>query len=241
MKMELKFDVWMILSSYALLNGLLYSLSFWKRFNIDILQYTSFNEILPPILYLIAAPIIFLLLSLASHAFFEITAKTLMTKAYEEGKVPFSDIKKTSKIYEIMLLAAMLTLGNVISFKLLSLKEALIHSFFCFLSMLAYLILYYKTNFFINLTTGRNITIMAICFSPFFSVSMGSIKSYRISNGINTYIIKSDIPCKTSNNEKFRLISSTSDRVFSMSITGEQICIYKYENLHLERETIPKT
>ena len=51
--------------------------------------------------------------------------------------------------------------------------------------------------------------------------------------GRHTLLVKSDTQCKSSDNTKYRYISSISDKAFALSLKDGSICIFKYNHLEL--------
>ncbi|WP_417654521.1 hypothetical protein, partial [Klebsiella oxytoca] len=61
---------WTSFTAYAIANGLIYSWSFWRAFDINVLQYSAINDLLPSILFSIIIPILLIIAAiLISYAY----------------------------------------------------------------------------------------------------------------------------------------------------------------------------
>ncbi|WP_224376697.1 hypothetical protein, partial [Klebsiella michiganensis] len=61
MSITVKALSWTSFTAYAIANGLTYSWSFWRAFDINVLQYSAINDLLPSILFSIIIPILLII------------------------------------------------------------------------------------------------------------------------------------------------------------------------------------
>lgn len=248
MNIEYKITLWAMACAYALVNSFVYSWAFWSVFDINILQFASFSEIIPSILYTIAIPCIIVIIAFSAvnlweHYFDQIN------DAFERHIT--SKIKHFENIKNISLLL-------VVIINLVASGYSLFQSysdpapapefpwgeFFKAIIPLAIasLAIYFiskKTNFLMELKIGRKLAIFVICFIPVACYLFGYINSTKIINGKDTLLVESDGQCKSTPDTQYRYISSISDKAFAMSLKDSSICIFKYNSLKLTPEKSP--
>lgn len=248
MNIELKITLWALACAYAIANSFIYSLSFWSTFDIDILQFASFSEIFPAIIYTIAIPCILVVIGFAMVDFWQ----RLQLKIHN-----FIDNQMSAKIknYELIKNTALaLTSLACIIFGVYGIisaynagketsstgsypwEELMKASIPLCVAFLAIYLINKKTTFLIELKVARKVAILIICTIPVVCYYWGYVNSTRIKNGINTLLVQSDGQCKSSPNTQYRYISSISDKAFAISLADSSICVFKYNSLSLTPE-----
>jgi len=71
---------------------------------------------------------------------------------------------------------------------------------------------------------------------PIFVYSVADEQADLILKGVNTLVITSKVDCDSKQGERFRYISTVSDKTFALSLKDGSICIFKYSHLRLEAE-----
>ncbi|MBB1228828.1 hypothetical protein [Pantoea pleuroti] len=248
MNIELKITLWALACAYAILNSFIYSWSFWSAFDISILQFASFSDIFPSILYTITIPCIVAIIGLASAEFWDrIQRKTYSILGREI--LVFGKHYNYMQTIMNMLSGITFTACSLILIVLIyiyykkpvSVQEFVSSEFGQFtipilISFIAIFIILYKTNFLKELNLKRQLCIIIICFIPSVCFIWGHVNSSNIKNGIDTFLIESDGKCKSPSDVKYRYISSISDKVFAMSLSDRSVCIFKYDSLKLTPE-----
>ncbi|MBZ3661495.1 hypothetical protein JT306_21855 [Salmonella enterica subsp. enterica serovar Kentucky] len=183
-------------------------MGFWSAFEINILQFASFTDILPSILYTIAIPCIVVSIGIVAADYWE----KLKTQAYSIIENEFAtrikyyhDIKYIFLISVSAIGAIVGIIGAVALYK--SDKEAasienypwgdIIQVAIPFtISVLAFWLITKKTTFLNELKLARRLAIIIICILPVVSYLWGYISSTKIINGRDTFLIQSDGQCK---------------------------------------------
>lgn len=248
MNIELKITLWALACAYAIGNAFIYSWSFWSAFDINILQFASFSDIFPSILYTITIPCIVAVIGLASADLWE----KLKSKTYSMIE---NEIAARIKYYVVVKKLVKITSGITITIFSCILLIALYfsqkkHTSFeefassdigqvvipMLISFAAIFLILKKTSFLKELKITRQFWIIIICFIPSVCYIWGHVNSRDIKKGVNTFLIESDGKCKSRPDVKYRYISSISDKVFAMSLSDNSVCIFKYDSLKLTPE-----
>lgn len=248
MNIELKITLWALACAYAIGNSFIYSWAFWSAFGINILQFASFTDILPSILYTIAIPCIAVSIGIVAADFwekFKTQAYSIIENEFATRFKYYHDIKNIFLISVSAITAIIGVIGSIALYK--SDKEsAAIESYPWndiiqvaipfIISVLSFWLITKKTTFLNELKLARKLVIIIICILPVVSYLWGYINSTKIINGRETFLIESDGKCKTSTNSKYRYISSISDKVFALSLSDGSVCVFKYNSLQLTPE-----
>lgn len=244
MNIELKITLWALACAYALVNSFIYSWTFWTAFDINILQFTSITDILPSILYTLIIPFIVVILYMISNAIW-VKFNNKMESILDE--LLGSHIKNYKKIksYSIILVSIIFCIG--IGIAAISIAKSspagqpsdpittkMILKFVTpfIIAFAAIYFIIFKTAFLAPIKY-RRVLIFCICLLPVTSYIWAIINSTDIMLGRNTFLVKSDMQCKSSDNTKYRYISSISDKAFALSLKDGSICIFKYNQLEL--------
>lgn len=249
MNLELKITLWALTCIYAIGNFFIYSWTFWSAFDINILQFASFSETLPSILYTIAIPFTGVIIAFTAVDLWgylkvklEHSLDTQMSAKFENYKV-----FKSKAMY---VTNALMVIGCIISIMVLYMSDKASPSSETFpwsdfihgcipliISLVTTYFLIKETTFLSSLNFARTLIIFIICFMPSASHYWGLVNSKQIINGVKTFIVQSDGQCKSSTDTHYRYISSISDKVFALSLTDSSICIFKYNSLKLTPES----
>jgi len=248
MNIELKITLWALACAYAILNSFIYSWSFWSAFDINILQFASFSDIFPSIIYTITIPCILAIISLTAAEFWE----RIQRKTYSilEKRIPvyashYGFINKIREFFSSPIMAVISLIFIVILYihnKKPATPQEFASSDFgqviipISLSFLVFFIILNKTSFLKGLIIPRQLCIIIICLLPSVSFIWGHANSSDIKNGKHTFLVESEGKCKSPSDVKYRYISSISDKVFAMSLSDSSVCIFKYESLKLTPE-----
>lgn len=237
MTFKVKFFSWTAFSAYAIANGLIYSWSFWNKFNINILQYASINDLLPSIVFSILIPTILILLGIIlSYVYAEVSGKitTFFLNALE--RIVSNKINLDLGRFHKNLDNTVSIIGSIIVLLIVPYDIKLIVG----LLMASILGTYYikeKTNILSEFGTFRPFVLLVLTLMPYISYEAAQYNSSNIIDGKNTFIVKSDSPCITKKNKQYRYIATISDKTFAMSTKDKSICIFKYNFIELIPES----
>lgn len=249
MNIEYKITLWAVACIYAIVNAFIYSWTFWSSFDINILQFVSFSEIIPSILYIVFLPCTIMILMLTIVSQWD---KNHPTKKHNPND---ETVNSRSKFKTILSNTVKITLALGIFYNLahqvISLKEMLSTDKDMFWLMIRSFIgitityaasdyLNYKTNFLSDVRADRRLIII-ICIIPFICNIWAATNSYNIKHGKDTLLIQSDAQCNPSSDTKYRYISSISEKVFALSLKDGSICVFKYNYLKLIPENNTST
>ncbi|MNB94614.1 hypothetical protein D3C75_417700 [compost metagenome] len=238
MNIKVNFYSWATLSAYAVINGLIYSWSFWSKFDINVLQYVAINDLLPSIIFLLTLPVIALIILFIFMYYWEKINNIIMDKYFAIFKKYYSPIRpyNLSKIYRCLMstggviaLIILLIIGpNTLRFMLL----------FCMALIALHHVTLRKTNILIECGEYRSIILMILVTIPIITYAIAEYNAKNILKGVNTFLVTSDSPCTADRNMQYRFIAAISDKVFSLSIKDGSVCIFKYNYIKLEHEVI---
>lgn len=232
MKLNLNSQSWLIIYSYFIANGLLYSYVFWREFEINILQYVSPYDLLPSILFIIIIPLVLF----GFYCF--ITA--IIIPANERADTFFE--KKKSRVFHI----AKLIVGYLIRIFIVVTTIIFLFSSSTFLrdfavveviSIIAVTQIQKRTTLFSDKGKFRDIYIAALIGMPLSIYVYAHLKADAIKKGNDSYIVTSDSDCTKTKNDTFRYISSIGDKAFAYSLNDDSLCVFKYNYLHLNKES----
>lgn len=244
MNIEFKITLWAVACAYALANSFIYSWTFWTEFDVNILQFASFTDILPSIIYTLTVPFIIVISSMiATDIWTKVNNKMESTLGDVFGK--YIKHYKRVKLYSNILSASVFIIGiSIAAFSLikgstsrppsepLPFKETIKLVLSLLITFAAIIFIISKTSF-LERIKHRNLIIFCICLLPVTSYVWAISNSKDILMGRNTLLVKSDTQCKSSDNTDYRYISSISDKAFSLSLKDGSICIFKYNHLEL--------
>lgn len=244
MNIELKITLWALACAYALANSFIYSWTFWTAFDVNILQFASITDILPSIIYTLAVPFIVVISSMIGAE--------IWTKLNNKIESILDDLfgayiknYKKMKFYSGILASAAFFIGlGIVIVSVVKSSPArlrwdpkLIVEILKFvipfvITLVAIFFIMNKTSFLASIKY-RKLLIFCICLLPITSYIWALANSTDILKGRNTLLVKSDTQCKTSDDTKYRYISSISDKAFALSLKDGSVCIFKYNHLEL--------
>lgn len=236
--MNIKVNVysWAALSAYAISNGLIYSWAFWNKFNINILQYVSINDLLPSIIFLITLPLLALIAYVISMHFWNKINKIITDRVFFHIKKAYTPLRpyNIDKILDILSkMASSIALIIVLFIAPNSIKITV--AIFMF-SYVAYKIIYRKTNILAECGEYRYAVLLILAIAPAVIFVLAEYNADKIIEGNNTYIVSSDSPCISDPKSQYRYIASISDKAFAFSLQDRSVCIFKYDYLKLKHE-----
>ncbi|WP_407211539.1 hypothetical protein [Enterobacter hormaechei] len=245
MTIEYKITLWAMACAYAIGTSFLYSWAFWSVFDINILQFASFSEIFPSILYTITIPCILVIIAFSAVNLWEYFYDKI-NDAFERhitSKLKHFEIAKNLLL--VIVIITNLVAGAFSTFK--AYKDPTPTPDFPWsdffqamipfaIAIIAIFLISKKTTFLMELKIGRKLAIFIICFIPVACYLWGHVNSTKIMNGRDTLLVQSDGQCKSAPNTQYRYISSISDKAFAMSLSDGSICIFKYNSLKLTPE-----
>ncbi|MBA0213287.1 hypothetical protein [Pectobacterium brasiliense] len=231
------------ISTYAISNSVIYSWAFWNRFNINILNYVSFNDLIPSILYSIALPCITLAVAIGVINIYTFFSARIIFKI---KKAEINELTIPSFGHPgINLIGGFFSYLGISITLLISYPnlDGFIYVVFLTFSLALCLFIINKTMLLTELKKTRSLSILIICLIPVFCYFFAINTAENIKSGKNTYLISSDSECIASPTEKYRYISSISDKIFAISLKDNSICIFKYEFIKLvpEEKSVPVT
>lgn len=222
-------------TAYLILCSVLYLWIFWLYFDINILQFIDSSDIIKAAA-LPAIPVI----AFASVHFVVQKFNISSSKQRSEYRAAGGFFKVFSYI-QLTYLIVIITIG-LISFGYMiyifftgSLPQK--YSSFALLAgaFLAFLLLC-EDNFLEGWGGARVIVILLICYFPNYIMNSGMQDAENIIAGKDTYLVTSNLSCSKNEKDKYRYIATLSDKIFSISLTDNSICIQHYEFLSLARE-----
>ena len=245
MTIEYKITLWAMACAYAIGTSFLYSWAFWSVFDINILQFASFSEIFPSILYTITIPCILVIIALSvmnSWEYFREKINENIERHITSKIKHFEKIKNLSLLFVLLINLITGTISTVKTYNepasttdypwADTFQAALPFA----IALIAIYLISKKTSFLMELKIGRKLAILILCFIPVACYLWGYVNSTKIMNGKDTLLVQSDGQCKSTPTTKYRYISSISDKAFAMSLADGSICIFKYNSLKLTPE-----
>ncbi len=234
-----------MISAYAITNSCLYTWVFWGNFNINILQFTSVTDLIPSILYILAVPSISMLICSAFLITWMNSSESIanfLYRRFPKSHLNFEFIVASTPSFIFAVLSLALVYYNYHmrgnGFSILKDSVGSIVIFFIFLisSSFSAFLIDAKTNFLHQLKDFRSIMIIIIFLIPPLSYVTAIVDAKNIINGLNSYLIATDSQCSKNPNEKFRYITSVSNKAFALSLTDGSICVFSYNYLKLTPE-----
>lgn len=245
MNIDFKLTPWAIASTYALCNSFIYSWFFWLEFKINILQFASFSDLIPSIIYIIVLPCLLMILSAVLTFLWNDSLPHILSYLLSFfGRWTKRNLLLSS-IVLFTLPCILIAIGTILLFNSDNASKSMITKnitsfIFYFIIVLTSIciafILDLKSEFLSYLKAFRRITIVSIIVTPAICYVMANINAKSIINGVNTSLIVTDIRCSDNPNEQFRYIASISDKAFALSLTDGSICVFKYNYLKLTPE-----
>lgn len=230
---------WGALSTYIIINSMIYLYSFWSVFHINALEFATLNDLVPSILYSIAIPVVLVILFVSVlYLYFEIFKfivkhATKLPKNTQEIDKLFSEI--TLFFMPINAIIGVLVVGITVSI-MYSWKIGLFYATFLSLALSTFTVIKIKSSLFKEMGYYRDVFLLVITIAPFLFSIFGIMKANMILDGKNTFIVESDSPCTNDKYKSYRFISVLSDKAFAMSVEDKSLCIFKFNHLRLKPE-----
>lgn len=234
-KMKLNLLSGAAITAYLIMCSSLYLWTFWLHFDINILQFIDTGDIIKAAA-LPTIPMIFLLISNVAMQHYNMMDVQTQSR-YEEAGGGFKIFSYAAKGYLFVL--AVLGIGILCNavYKIftgdLSIKYS---SIALLLGAAAAFFLMFKSNFLEDWGKIRFIIISVLCYAPTHYMNKGIEDASDIIAGKNTYILETNLKCSNNKNDKFRYIATLSEKVFSINLSDNSLCIQRYDFLSLTRE-----
>lgn len=231
MNINLKSQSWLMLYTYIIANGLLYSFLFWQGFEINILQYVSPYDLLPSIMFILILPLLIV------GIYFSIFALTI---PYNEKIDNIFNQKHALAYKRIKFTFRLLIFSSVALYTIYSLlfKEGFDRQL-SIVMIITYILIWpiqKRTTLFADKGKLRDLYIGTAIMLPLLLYMFSHHRVEAIKKGWYSYIVESDSDCLKSNGDKFRFISSIGDKAFAYSLRDNSLCVFKYNYLHLKAE-----
>ncbi|VTQ57231.1 Uncharacterised protein [Campylobacter jejuni] len=229
-------------TAYLILCSALYLWVFWLYFDINILQFIDSSDIIKAAA-LPAIPVITFSLVHFAIQQYNISTTEQRTEFREAGGF-FKVFSYVQLIYLIIVIAIGLLAFGYMVYIFFTGTLPKKYSSFAFLagSILSYFLIN-KDSFLEDWGKARVIAILSICYLPTYMMQSGIQEAEKIISGKDTYLISSNLSCSKNEKDKYRYIATLSDKIFSISLTDNSICIQHYEFLSLskEKDALPLT
>lgn len=229
MKIKINSLSWIMIYSYFIANGLLYSFLFWQGFEINILQYVSPYDLLPSILFILIIPILCLAL------YFAITA--MLIPINEKIDAFFERHSSTSYRKTKLIFNAALQIFCVsVSFALLIFSKTDFSrqvGIVALVSLGIMTLIREKTEIFSDAGKMRDLYLAVLLAIPISIFAYAHYEVELIKKGTKSYIVESDSDCTNEKNNKFRFIASIGNKAFAYSLKDDSLCVFQYNYLHL--------
>lgn len=219
-----------VISAYCLSCGVLYLTGFWSFFKINALQFIEINDIIKSVAAPLGSAIIIYALNVILHSYY-VPDKETTDNYLKEGGV------FKVWIYVIRVVICLSCAGFIVAIFLNIFyfePQYKILGYAMMLASASFFFLFSKTSFLSEFGNLRPIIITVICFIPIISLNSGLDDGERILKGKGAYIVTTDSGCI--GNEKYRYISTLSDKVFALSLKDGSVCIFKYNYIKLTKE-----
>ncbi|HDL7690454.1 TPA: hypothetical protein ACX1S2_001594 [Yersinia enterocolitica] len=230
--MKINFVSGAVISAYLLACGSLYLWGFWLNFDLNILQFIDTTDILKATLIpVIGAVVLFLgqaLLNQYSAPTNEQTKRFMSAGGVFKAYILFQ--------YGIFIVIVVIGVSTIIHSFITGDKPIKYRSVAVVVSFVVFWLLMSKTNFLYELNKSRGVAIIFISFLPTVFFYNGVVDGKKIISGVDTYLVDTNINCSGEKNHKFRYIANLSNKLFSLSLADNSLCIQSYEYLRLIKE-----
>lgn len=241
---KVKITLWASLIAYGVLNSIIYSWFFWSKFNVNIMHFATINDLIPLIIYTMALPLLLMFITFLSLRIWELVVNYTF---------PIIDIlvyRYSINTFLTILIKIILTLLFVFTvFFILHLiypyfnldvmlndESGFIKALIGFCSAILGLILSRVKTFLPEVEKHRWVIFCFFLAIPGLTYAFADDQAGFILKGIDTFIISSKVDCEQKQGEKFRYISTISDKTIALSLLDGSICVYKYTHLRLQKE-----
>lgn len=224
-----------VATAYLIMCSCLYLWVFWLYFDINILQFIDSSDIIKAAA-LPAIPLVCVLVfTIAIEQFNIIDSQTRIE--YKKAGGGYKAISYAAFTYMLfILLVAAFSFGSAIYVLVVGTSPERYSSAALLIGGGAAFYLMFKVKLFETWGKARFILIAALCYFPANFMHKGMEDAKNIIAGKNTYLVSSNLSCSKDEHEKYRYIATLSDKVFSINLSDNSICIQKYEFLSLAHE-----
>lgn len=241
---KVRITLWASLIAYGVLNSIIYSWFFWSKFNVNIMHFATINDLMPLIIYTMALPLLLIIITflflrvwelVVDHVFPAIDVlayrydinmpATILIKVILTILFVFIIFFILQSIYPYFNLDIMLNDDSGFTKGLIGFISAILGS-----------VLSRVKTFLPEMKKHRSVIFCFFLAIPGLTYAYADDQAGFILKGIDTFIISSKVDCEQKQGEKFRYISTISDKTIALSLLDGSICIYKYTHLRLQKE-----
>lgn len=218
---------------YIYILGFLYLYGFWNTVDINIMQFLSISDVMPAIILptILTVPSIITLGVLYGLTYYSNnTIKTISTHVNNKEKTSRLIVK--SYITSIIILFITTVVCSIIL--MVSFGSPMVTGVVIFILFISFgIYLRDRTNFLLELPIGRGFILFMLSSLPVVMYFYGISDARKTLYGEEYFIVQMNPPCSTDENEKFRYLSTMSDKVLSISEKDGSICVSKYHSVKL--------
>lgn len=241
---KIRITLWASFIAYGILNAIIYSWFFWSKFNVNIMHFATINDLLPFIFYTMTAPILLIFITFLFLSVWDLVLGHVFPKIDA-----IAQRHNINSLFIILVKVLLMVLFVFIIFYTLLLiypgyslevmlndESGWLKSLIGFSAAIIGGVLSRVKTFFPEVRRLRSIIFGLFLATPGFTYAYADDQAGYIMKGINTFIITSKVDCDSRPGEKFRYISTISDKTFALSLLDGSVCIYKYSHLRLQKE-----
>ena len=224
-----------IATTYLLICISLYLWIFWLHFDINILQFIDVSDIIKASALPSIPLIFFLLLSICLQQLNTVDYET--RQKYKKAGGGFKVFSYFASAYIIFFLViAAVIIGIAIYQAFTGTFPKRCASIALLIGFGAAYYLMFRMKLFEEWGEVRFVIIAFLCYFPSHLMNKAIDDAVNIIDGNDTYLISSNLSCSKNTQDKFRYIATLSDKVFSINLSDDSLCIQHYEFLSLVSE-----
>lgn len=224
-----------VATGYLIICSSLYLWIFWLHFDINILQFIDATDIVKSAAIPSIPLISILIFNIAIQQYNIVDSET--REKYKAAGGGFKAYSYAATAYIIFILLCGLAVLSFATYKFFTgnlptkyASAALLIG--CFLTY--YLIS--KAKLFEDWGKMRFLVIVFLCYFPSHLMHQAIGDAKNIFAGKDTFLVSSNLSCSKNEHDKYRYIATLSDKVFSLNLSDQSLCIQHYEFLSLKRE-----
>ncbi|MGG8095883.1 hypothetical protein PGO14_09885 [Klebsiella aerogenes] len=222
-------------TGYLMICSSLYLWVFWLHFDINILQFIDAADIIKAAAIPSIPLISIMIFNIALQQYNVVDAET--REKYKAAGGGFKAYSYAATAYIIFIV--LFGLG-VLSFSVYNLFTGTVPTKYASAALLiGCFFTYYlisKEKLFEDFGKLRLLVIVFLCYFPSHLMHQAIGDAKDIIAGKDTFLVSSNLSCSKNKRDKFRYIATLSDKVFSLNLTDQSLCIQHYEFLSLIRE-----
>ncbi|WP_448674783.1 hypothetical protein [Enterobacter hormaechei] len=241
---KIRITLWASFIAYGILNAIIYSWFFWRKFNVNIMHFATISDLIPFIVYAMAVPILLIFITFLFLSVWELVIGHVFPKIgvlaqrYNINSICIPLVKcliTLSFVFGLLCTIFLIYPGYNLEV-MLNDESGWIKGLIGFSSAILGGVLSRVTTFLPEVHKLRSIIFCLFLAIPGLTYAFADDQAGFIIKGINTFIITSKVDCEPRQGETFRYISTISDKTFALSLLDGSVCIYKYSHLRLQKE-----